>query len=462
MSAEEQHIEALQGARPSKIWHIIPDSFPTVRFSIWVGLLVLLFALSFEFHFLYRIALAMGIIYIAVLLSDLIILWNSGLQIDCKREINPMLSLGDENPVLISLHNHSALKLGVIIIDELPVQVQRRDAIAEITLDVDQQREVIYHISPKERGEYHFGDIQLIISTPLGLWKRKYTVPAQVDLKTYPSIMQMKEFELKAFSRISTSDGIKKIRRSGVSYEFEQISNYVKGDDIRHINWKASARGQDLMVNRFETERSQSVYNVICKNREMRMPFNGLSLLDHAVNTSLAISNIALLKSDRIGLITFSDRIGSTLKASRGAKQLKSVMSALYNERERETEANYDLLSLSLRQLAPNRSLVFLYINFESSYALDRALPHLKSISKRHLLVVIFFKNVEIESFARSKAEDLRGIYRRSIAQKMIDDKTAMLKKLKQAKIQAILTEPDRLSMHTVDKYLELKGRGAI
>jgi len=176
----------------------------------------------------------------------------------------------------------------------------------------------------------------------------------------------------------------------------------------------------------------------------------------------LSFLNIALHKYDKIGLITFSDKIGSMLKASRERKQLKRVMNALYSEKERETEANYELLSLSLRQLAPNRSLVFLYINFESPYALDRALPHLKMISKRHLLVVIFFKNVEIEQFTRSKAEDLRGVYTRTIAQKMVNEKEAMFRKLKQAKIQTILTEPDRLSMHTVDKYLELKGRGLI
>lgn len=194
----------------------------------------------------------------------------------------------------------------------------------------------------------------------------------------------------------------------------------------------------------------------------MRMPFNGLSLLDHAVNTSLAVSNVAQLKYDKVGLITFSDKIGSTLKATRDRQQMKRLMNALYTEKERETEANYDLLNLSLRQIAPNRSLVFLYINFESPYALDRAIPHLKMISKRHLLVVIFFKNVEIESFTQSAATDVRGVYTRTIAQKMVNEKEAMYRKLQQAQIQTILTEPDKLSMRTVDKYLELKGRGMI
>jgi uncharacterized protein (DUF58 family) len=383
-------------------------------------------------------------------------------NVKAQRELPSVFSLGDENPVRLKLQNLSSLDVSVTLIDELPFQLQYRTFEKNLKIAGGSEEILDYTVRPTSRGEYEFGNIQVLVAGPLKFFDRKVTIESDSITKTLPSIMQMKEFELKAFSRIATADGVKKLRRLGVSYEFEQINPYVKGDDIRHINWKASAKRQELMVNRFETERSQAVYSVICKNREMRMPFNGLSLMDHAVNTSLAVSNIALHKYDKIGLITFSDKIGSMLKASREKKQLKNLINALYNEKERETEANYDLLNLSLRQLAPNRSLIFLYINFESPYALDRALPYLKVISKRHLLVVIFFKNVEIEQFTESRAEDLRGIYTRTIAQKMVNEKEAMLRKLQQAKIQTILTEPDKLSMRTVDKYLELKGRGLI
>ena len=120
----------------------------------------------------------------------------------------------------------------------------------------------------------------------------------------------MKNFELKAFDRVSYSTGIKQIRRVGHSYEFEQIKNYVRGDDFRSINWKASSRRATLMVNQYQDERAQQVYSIIDKSRAMRMPFDGLSLMDYAINTSLVISNVALAKHDRAGLLTFSDVIG--------------------------------------------------------------------------------------------------------------------------------------------------------
>ena len=121
----------------------------------------------------------------------------------------------------------------------------------------------------------------------------------------------MKRFELKSFHKLSDKKGIKKMRRIGHSYEFEQIKNYVRGDDYRSINWKATSRRAQLMVNQFQDERAQQVYSMIDKSHAMKMPFNELSLMDYAINTSLVIPNVALQKHDRAGLLTFSDKIGS-------------------------------------------------------------------------------------------------------------------------------------------------------
>jgi len=274
--------------------------------------------------------------------------------------------------------------------------------------------------------------------------------------------MQMKKYELMAFASISNFQGIKKVRRLGHSYEFEQIKTYVQGDDIRSINWKATSRKNQLMVNQYEDERSQQVYSIIDKSRSMRMPFNGLSLLDYAINTSLVISNIALKKHDKTGLISFSDKMGSTVRADKGKVQLKKILQALYNEKEARLEANYELLFHAIRNIIKSRSLIFLYLNFESAYALERALPVLRRINAHHLLVVMIFENTELESFSSKKAEYIRDIYTQTIAQKMVLEKKHLAIKLRKQGIQTILTKPENLSMNTVNKYLELKAKGLI
>ena len=194
----------------------------------------------------------------------------------------------------------------------------------------------------------------------------------------------------------------------------------------------------------------------------MLMPFNGLSLLDYAVNSSLVISNVALGKHDKAGLLTFSNKPNSGLRAEKGAKQLNRIILQLYNIIENPLEANYELMYVQLRNLIKSRSLIFLYTNFESRYALQRSLPVIRQIAASHLLVVVIFENTEIYKFLEKDAENVEGIYEQSIAQKFMDEKVQIATELQLAGIQTIITKPEDLTVNTVNKYLELKARGMI
>src|SRR5207344_1411119 len=140
--------------------------------------------------------------------------------------------------------------------------------------------------------EYHFGRIILYISSLLGLIKRRYNIEAEEMVPVYPSFLQMRKYELLSQTSIQTEHGNKRMRKIGHSMEFEQIKEYVRGDDIRSVNWKATARKGSLMVNNYTDERSQQVYCVIDKSRLMKMPFGGLTLLDYAINSTLVLANV--------------------------------------------------------------------------------------------------------------------------------------------------------------------------
>jgi uncharacterized protein (DUF58 family) len=348
------------------------------------------------------------------------------------------------------------------IFDELPYQLQVRNFHFREKLQAGGTQEIRYDIRPLKRGEYRFGYINAITSTLIGLAARRMQLGEAEMIPVYPSVIQMKKYELLAFARISTFEGVKKLRRIGHSYEFEQIKNYVQGDDIRSINWKATGRRSSLMVNQYEDERSQQVYTIIDKSRSMHMPFHGLSLLDYSVNTSLVISNIALKKYDKAGLITFSHAIGSTLKAESSELQLKKILNALYFEKPQNQEANYDLLYRSVKNVIRSRSLIFLYLNFESAYAMERALPVLKKINHLHLLVVMFFENTELIDYSKKQVDFVSDIYAQTIAQQLINEKKQIASRLRKNGIQVILSRPEDLSINTVNKYLELKARSLI
>lgn len=436
--------------------------FLTNRFFWLFGGLVALFALAFPVPALFPVAKALFATFLALVAADVFLLFGRRPNVLCVRELNPVFSLSDPNPVTLRLHNAGALRLRLSVVDELPVQFQRRDFEEHLTIAPEEKSIIRYELRPLTRGGYHFGNINVFVATRLGLVERRVIFVQPQEVAVYPSIIQMKRYELRAMQHIAHETGIKKIRRIGHSYEFEQIKNYVQGDDYRSINWKASSRRAALMVNQYEDERSQQVYCVVDKSRVMRMPFDGLSLMDYAINTTLAISNIILKKQDKAGLLTFSDVIGATLKAERSAGQLSRILESLYREKERTGESNYELLYEAVRRMISMRALLLLFTNFESMYALERALPTLRRLNRFHLLVVVFFENTEIRALAHEDVNRTADIYRQTVARQFLQEKKEMVYKLRQFGIQAILTKPEDLTLNTINKYLELKSRGLI
>ena len=432
------------------------------RFFFVFSIIIACFVLGFEYYTLFVLAKVLLVVFACFVGLDTFWLFQKKNIVSAQRLLPKVLSLSDDNKVTLSVHSQADRDLTIEIVDEIPFQFQVRDLSIDLNLAAKESRALDYELKPLERGEYEFGNINLFLSTILKLVSRRVIVEAKQSVPVYPSILQMKKYEMLAFNSVSLEQGIKKLRRIGSSYEFEQIKNYVPGDDYRSINWKASSRRAQLMVNQYEDERSQSVYSIIDKSRNMRMPFEGLSLMDYAINSALVISNVVLQKNDKAGLLTFSDKIGSAIKADRKTNHLNKILAALYREQPRDLEARYELLYHSARKLIKGRSLLFLYTNFESTFALERVLPILRKINRLHLLVVVFFTNTEIEKLANEKAADTEAVYHQTIAKKFLSEKRTIARILQQHKIQTILTDPADLSINSINKYLELKARGLI
>jgi len=429
----------------------------------WIsGIIIALFALAYPFWWLFPLAQTALVVVFTAALADVALLYWRRPKLVCKRELGAVFSLSDPNPIGMYVENQGNVYLDLSIADEFPVQFQKRDAVVQVPLPAGESRWLDSKLTPLSRGVYSFGNINVFAATRLGLVERRLIFKQAQDVAVYPSIIQMKQFELRAMQHIAHETGIKKMRRIGHSYEFEQIKNYVPGDDYRSINWKASSRRGSLMVNQYEDERSQQVYCIVDKSRVMKMPFEGLSLMDYAINSALAISNIILKKQDKAGLLSFSDVIGATIKAERDSSQLRRIMEALYREKERPGESNYELLYEGVRRLIGARSLLLLFTNFESSYALERALPTLRRLNRQHLLVVIFFENTEIRKLASEDVINMADIYKQTVARQFLQEKREMVHKLRQYGIQGVLTKPQELTLNTINKYLELKSRGLI
>ena len=423
---------------------------------------ILFFVISFFFPALGEIPKISFQVFLLLVLLDYFFLFFFGKRPSAVRIISERLSNGDENKIVLRIKNEFSFPVNIQIIDELPEQFQIRDFKRSAYFKSKEQQKFIYTLRPVNRGEYHFGNILLFISSLLGLLVRRITVEAEEMVPVYPSFIQLRKYDLLSGATIQSETGSKRLRKIGHSMEFEQIKEYVHGDDIRTLNWKASARKGGLMVNTYTDERSQQVYCIIDKGRLMKMPFGGLTLLDYAINSCLVLSNVCLKKQDRVGVITFSNKIGSVLAADRKAIQKENILQLLYNQKTSFQESDFEMLYMQIRNRIKHRSLVVLFTNFESLSGLKRQLDYLRSIASHHLLLVVFFENTELHQLTVSEAKDIEQVYVKTIAEKFAFEKRLIVKELMKHGILSILTSPQKLTINTINKYLELKARQAI
>ncbi len=438
------------------------DLFFSARFFLAGSFCVLIFLLAFFVKGLYPWAIAGSIVCGMVVLVDYVNLFFFTRAPQLHRTLSSRFSNGDPNPVKISIRNRMNSRIRIEVIDELPEQFQVRDfaiiryipALATVNLE--------YLLTPYNRGLYSFGSTHVYLSSSLGMMARRFTFLNGCDVPVFPSYQQLHNLQLLMRGIEPVSTGLGRMRKLGQSMEFEQIKEYVPGDDVRTVNWKATARKGGLMVNSYSEEKSQQIYCLIDKGRLMKMPFDGLSLLDYAINSTLVITHVCLQKQDRIGLISFAEKMGSFIPADRNPIQQENILNALYKQQTEFLEPDFEMLYMQVRQRIRQRSLLILFTNFETLQGARRQIPYLQSIAKYHLLLVVFFENTELKLVANAKADTVEDIYVQTVADKFLYEKKLIVKELSNHGILSILTAPQNLTIQAVNKYIELKSRQAI
>lgn len=429
------------------------------RFYIALSLIILSLGSGYLFAPLFVLGQWMlGLLLLAACAEGFMLYRLHGIQ--AFRRCASRFSNGDENEVTVRVENSYPYEVAVEVIDEIPFIFQQRDIRFRLRLRADEGKTIRYSLRPTRRGVYGFGHIRVFVTGRTGLLSRRYTCGAPQDVKVYPSYLMLHRYELLAISDNLTELGIKRIRRVGHHTEFEQIKEYVKGDDYRTINWKASARRHGLMVNVYQDERSQPIYNVIDKGRAMQQAFRGMTLFDYAINASLVLSYVAMRKEDKAGLITFDAHPDTFVPASNRPGHMQTLLESLYSQQTTFSETDFSALCVHLNKQAGKRSLLVLYTNFHNMGSLNRQLAYLQQLNRQHRLLVVFFEDADLKNYISTPAPDTEGYYRRVIAEKFAFEKRLIVSTLKQHGISSLLTAtPENLSIDVINKYLEMKSR---
>lgn len=440
--------------------------FLTRRFYLVMTVVIVVLASGYLWYPAFLAGRWLLLAAVVVTAADIVLLWSHR-GITAERHCPERLSNGDDNEVTISVTSTYHFPVRIEVLDELPPGLNPQPSKSNHKFQTSLQRHTLkernlkHQIStllrPTRRGVYTFGLIRIFVSSPVGLVQRRYSCGTPQEVKVYPSFLLLTRYELLAASRHLVDMGIKRIRRIGNHTEFEQIKDYIQGDDYRTINWRATARRHQLMVNIYQDERSQQVISIIDKGRVMQQTFEGMTLLDYAINASLVLSYVAMRKDDKAGLVTFAERFDTFVPPSRQHGQLQTLLEALYAQQTTFGESDFTALAAYVNQYVSKRSLLVLYTNFLDRIALQRQLPALCQLSSRHRLLVVFFEDVELRDYVRQPAADVEEQFQQLIADKLLYERRLCVQLLRQHGIAALLVSPSSLSVDVINKYLELK-----
>jgi uncharacterized protein (DUF58 family) len=439
----------------------IKDLFLTDRFFIVLLFFFLAYVLAFFFPVLYSIVTGILFLFFGILLWDIFQIFKKG-EVVGDRKVGDKLSNGDDNIIPVEVENKYKFPIFLRLIDELPIQFQKRDFNIKASLNSNEEKTFGYSIRPTKRGEYTFGSLHIFVKSKIGLIERRFSFNKEKNTKVYPSFLQLKKYRYLLSDTYINSQGDMHIPKLGNTLEFEQINEYVQGDDIRLINWKATAKKNQLMINQYRDEKAQQVYVLLDMGRVMRMPFNELSLLDHSINCSLILMQVILKRGDKAGLISFSNKVGTRLAAQSRGGQMLNIQESLYSVNTDYFETDFGALYMELRKNVTQRSFLLLFSNFETLDAMKRQLKYLKAIAKSHVLLLVFFENTEVQEMATEKVLNSKDLANQIIARDYILEKKRIVKELKRHEIRSLLTKPSNLTFDTINAYISIKNSGLI
>jgi uncharacterized protein (DUF58 family) len=383
-------------------------------------------------------------------------------DLEVERINDTKLSLGAENLVTLLISNRSQRAVRFQIRDEFPHQFISDAVIITGKVAPYDVYEGNYHVKPLQRGDYSFGDTNIRYDSALKLFIRQARFPTTASVKVYPNVLDVRKYDLLARKGLLFELGLRASRMYGSGTEFERLREYNTDDEFRRINWRATARRGKPIAAEYETERSQYVVTVIDTGRLMRPPIGDLAKLDYVINASLLLSYVAGLKGDHTGLLTFADDVGTYLAPKRGKGQFYRMLEALYNVQFDPVEADYARALGYLSVKHKRRSLVILFTDVVTLDAARPLIAHMARLAQRHLPLCVVTSDPNITGLAQQEPRDSDSVYQRAVAEMLLDERQVVLDTLNRSGVLTLDVPADKLSISLINKYLELKERGAI
>ncbi len=434
---------------------------PSHRFILLFGVCVVASLAILAFPEALLLLLATLVVLLGAALLDLVITPSARSLTVERLVVDPMSVLRPESITLL-VRNQSSLALAVRIRDTLPLSFQTETP--EVTGRIVGKGELrlAYQIQPIARGQFSWGAIHLRLRSVLGLWEKRNLLEGMATSRVYPNVSELHRYHLLARTNRLDAMGIRKVRLRGGAWEFESLRDYVPGDDVRKLDWKATARRRKLIVRNHQAERNQTLLLLIDSGRLMTAEVDGTAKLDHAINAALVLAHVSLSRGDRVGLCAFSHKVHKWVSPRSHVAQNRLLTDALYDLKGDFTETDHGRALRTVAARHSKRALLVVLTDFVDAQTAQEMVAHLHLAARRHLVLFVALKDPFLDRAARSHPHTPQDGFRKAAALDLLHERSTVLEDLRMAGMLVADVEPKGITAPLLNHYLQATTRGLL
>jgi len=432
---------------------------PRLLWAIAIG--AALIALSVVSPILVLVAILYHAGLVAVVARDLALLPGRG-GFSARRAMPEPFSLGEHEEVKVIVTNPAAAGLVARLADHAPDGLHARPRELDGTFDARGSLVVAYTTSSPRRGAYRFGSVDLQVARRDGWLRRQVRIPLDHEVAVFPNIVAIKRIQLTLRRGLRALVGQRRARPPGASTAFAGMRDYVRGDDVRRISWTATARRDRPVMVEVEAERGQQVMIALDCGRLMTAPAGDMVKLDHAINAALMLAWVAQAYGDRVGLMTFDDRVTNFIKPERGSTQLHVLTEALYAIKPSYVEPDFGHAMTHLALRIGRRSMVVVLTDLQDPNASRELVAHCLRLAARHLVLVVAMSDPEVLAARDAPVTTSARAYQWAAAEEFVASRRESFELLRRGGVLGLDVVAGSLSPALVERYLELKERALL
>ncbi|MBW4604375.1 MAG: DUF58 domain-containing protein [Calothrix sp. FI2-JRJ7] len=410
--------------------------------------------------------IAVILLYDAVILTLMIIdsLRVRRSRVDVTRELPPRLSIGRDNPVKLEVK--STTSTIVKVCDYYPNTVNVNQSLIRVKVEKNTTSEVTYTAFPTKRGEFDWGNLQIRQLGAWGLGWDNWKVPQSLKVKVYPDLIGLRSLSIRL--TLQSSGSMRQFRQLGIGTEFSELRNYRSGDDLRLVDWKATARrvgasgNTSPLVRVLEPEQEQTLLILLDRGRLMTQQVQGLQRFDWGLNATLSLALAGLNRGDKVGIGVFDRQIHTWIPPERGQHQLSHLIDRLTPIQPVLLESDYVGAVTHVVQKQTRRCLIVVITDIIDTTASAELLSALSRLTPRYLSFCVALRDPQVDTIARTFTEDGQGAYTRAVALDLMAQRQVAFAKLKGRGVLVLDAPANQISDELVERYLQLKARNQL